>query len=89
MTTMLSALREQRAAEAQDTAPALPPGTPLLAKTPRTAELFGISERQLYNLRQRHADLAALTLKIGRDVYFDVPRVYAWFGRHLGEGMDT
>ena len=58
----------------------LPPGTPLLAKTPRAAALFDFSERQLYDFRKRYPVFPAN--KIGRDVYFDVPRCYAWFDEH-------
>lgn len=67
----------------------LPPGTPLMAKTPRAAELFDISPRQLRNLRLAHKDLNALTVKVGRDVYYDVPKCYAWFGEYLGASIDV
>lgn len=65
------------------------PGAPLLAKTPRAAALFDVTPRQLYNLRRDYPALAALTLKIGRDVYYDVPKCYAWFGEYLGDQIQT
>lgn len=67
----------------------LPPGTPLLAKTPRAAKLFDISERQLRYLRTSHKDLDALTVKVGRDRLWDVPKCYAWFGEYLGTSIET
>ena len=60
----------------------LPPGTPLLAKTPRAVVIFDMSARQLYEYRRLYPDFPAF--KIGRDVYFDVPRCYAWFGANMG-----
>ena len=65
----------------------LPPGTPLLAKTPRAAEIFDISERQLYELRRAYPDFPSF--KMGRDVYFDVPRCYAWFVANMGGDAAT
>ena len=67
----------------------LPQGTPLLAKTPRAAEIFDVSPRQLRNLRLTHKALNALTMKIGRDVYFDVPAVYEWFSQYRGGEVET
>lgn len=67
----------------------MPPGTPLLAKTSRAAEVFDISPRQLFNLRRYYPELAARTLKIGRDVYYDIPGCYEWFRSFLGMKMET
>lgn len=63
---------------------ALPPGTPLLAKTRKAAQIFDMSAATLYRLRQRYPDFAALTVRTGKDVLYDVPRCYAWFARYLG-----
>lgn len=52
---------------------------PLLAKGPRAAQIFDISERKLYALRRAYPDIP--TVKIGRDWYYDVPRCYEWFNR--------
>jgi len=60
----------------------LPRGTPLLAKTPRAAEIFDISERQLFEFRRLYPDFPSF--KMGRDVYFDVPRCYEWFRSNMG-----
>lgn len=68
---------------------ALPEGTPLMAKTPRAAKLFDISERQLRYLRVRYKDLDALTVKVGRDRLWDVPKCYAWFAEYLGGSIET
>jgi len=67
----------------------LPQGTPLLAKTPRAAEIFDVSPRQLRNLRLTHKALNQLTMKIGRDVYYDVPAVYGWFSQYRGGEVET
>ena len=64
-------------------------GAPLLAKTPRAAEIFDISPRTLFDLRRTNPELNALTIRIGRDVYFDIPRCYEWFGQFLGGGIAT
>lgn len=66
----------------------LPPNTPLLAKTPRAAEIFDVTPRQLYKLRRYYPELAQCTVKVGRDVYYDVPKCYAWFGEFLGANID-
>lgn len=57
----------------------LSPEMPLLAKSPRAAQIFDISERKLYDLRKAYPDMPIV--KIGRDLYYDVPRCYEWFGK--------
>lgn len=63
---------------------ALPPGTPLMAKTRQEVKIFDMSAATLYRLRQRYPDFAALTVRTGKDVLYDVPRCYEWFGQWLG-----
>lgn len=67
----------------------LPPGTPLLARTERAAELFGLSVRTLYQMRVTYPDFRALTIKTGREVLYDVPRCYDWFSQYLGAELTT
>jgi predicted DNA-binding transcriptional regulator AlpA len=62
----------------------LPQGTPLMAKTSEATRLFGMSRTTLYRLRRDHKDFKALTIKTGREVLFDVPRVYEWFQQYGG-----
>ena len=62
----------------------LPPGTPLMATTPKAAEIFGRSPKTLYRLRNRYPDFRALTIKTGREVLFDIPRCYEWFQSWAG-----
>lgn len=72
-----------------DPAPAsLPPGTPLLARTEKAAELFGVSGKTLYRMRVIYPDFGALTVKTGREVLYDIPRCYEWFSRWLGETIE-
>ena len=66
------------------TATILPQGTPLMAKTAEAVKLFGMSRTTLYRLRRDHRDFRALTVKTGREVLFDVPRVYRWFQDYGG-----
>lgn len=65
----------------------IPPNVPLMAKTPRAAEIFDIPRGQLLKLRKRYPDFPAV--KIGRDTYYDIPRCYAWFGQYLGSEIET
>lgn len=65
----------------------LPPNTPLLAKTARAVEIFDIPRNQLLKLRRMYPDFPAV--KVGRDVYYDIPRCYAWFGEYLGATIET
>lgn len=74
---------------AEPPAVALPTGTPLLAKTERAAEIFGVSAKTLYRMRVHYPDFDKLTIKTGREVLFDVPRCYEWFGRYLGGQIET
>ena len=67
----------------------LPQGTPLMAKTPKAAEIFDISPRQLRNLRSAHKEVAALTVRVGRDMYYDVPAMYEWFRESLGGEIEA
>lgn len=55
----------------------LSPEMPLLAKSPMAAKIFSISERKLFDIRKSYPDFPVV--KIGRDIYFDVPRCYEWF----------
>ena len=66
----------------------LPPGTPLLAKAGQASEILGLSAKSLYRLRLTHPDFRALTIKTGREVLYDIPRCYAWFGLHLGAELE-
>ena len=61
---------------------------PLFAKTSDATRLFGRSRTALYRLRRDHPDFRALTVKTGREVLFDVPRVYEWFKRFGGGEME-
>ena len=56
---------------------------PLFAKTTEASRLFGLSRTTLYRLRKEYPDFDALTIKVGRDVLFDVPKTYEWFGKHM------
>lgn len=76
-------------AQLQIIQPTFPPDTPLLAKTPKAAKIFDISPRKLYDLRIAHKELRELTVKIGHDVYYDVPKCYAWFGEHMGANIEV
>ena len=67
--------------------PALPAGTPLLARSEQAAQIFGMSISTLYRLRQRYADFGALTIKTGREVLYDVPRCYDWLSTWLGNEL--
>ena len=67
----------------------LPPGTPLLAKTRQAVKIFDISAATLYRLRMRYPDFAALTVRTGKDVLYDVLRCYEWFGQWLGAEIEA
>ena len=83
-------MRDRRAMTASaEVEPMMPPGTPLLAKTERAAEIFGVSEKTLYRMRVHYPDFDKLTIKTGREVLFDVPRCYQWFAQYLGESIGT
>lgn len=66
----------------------LPPGTPLIADTARASELFGLSASTLYRLRHSNPGFRALTIKSGKEVLYDIPRLYAWFAGYLGSELD-
>lgn len=72
-----------------DTMATLPNGTPLIAKTSEATKLFGVSRTTLYRLRKEKPDFKALTIKTGREVLFDVPRVYEWFAQFGGAYIDV
>lgn len=55
----------------------LPMGTPLMCDVKEASKLFGISERELTDLRKRNKDFPVR--KIGRTVRYLVPDLYAWF----------
>ena len=67
---------------------AMAQGRPLLVKTSRAVEMFGMGRTSLYRLRREHPDFRALTIKTGREVLFDVPRVYEWFQKFGGRGIE-
>lgn len=66
----------------------LPPDTPLLAKTSDAVKLFGVGRTTLYRLRRDHAEFRDMTIKTGREVLFDVPRVYKWFQQFGGGELE-
>lgn len=55
----------------------LPADAPLMCDVKTASKLFGLSERELTDLRKRNKDFPAR--KIGRTVRFLVPDLYAWF----------
>lgn len=61
---------------------------PLMAKTADAVKLFGIGRTRLYELRRDHEDFRALTVKTGKDVLFDVPKVYEWLQQHGGGELE-
>lgn len=61
---------------------------PLMAKTAEATKLFGMSRTKLYRLRRDRKDFKALTIKTGREVLFDVPRVYEWLQQFCGGEME-
>ena len=52
-------------------------------------KIFDISAATLYRLRMRYPDFAALTVRTGKDVLYDVPRCYEWFGQWLGAEIEA
>lgn len=83
-------MRGKRAMTASAEAePMMPPGTPLLAKPERAAEIFGVSAKTLYRMRLCNSEFDRLTIKIGNEVLYDVPRCYQWFAQYLGESIGT
>lgn len=67
----------------------LPPDMPLMAKTADAVRLFGVGRTTLYKLRRDHKDFRDMTIKTGREVLFDVPRVYKWFQQYGGGELDN
>lgn len=65
----------------------LPPDIPLIANTAKATELFGVGRTTLYKLRRDHKDFREMTIKTGREVLFDVPKVYAWFQERGGDSL--
>ena len=65
----------------------LPPDMPLMAKTADAVKLFGVGRTTLYKLRRDHKDFRGMTIKTGREVLFDVPKVYAWFQERGGGSL--
>ena len=62
--------------------------TPLFAKTADAVRLFGVGRTTLYRLRRDHPEFRELTIKTGREVLFDVPRVYQWLQNRCGGEME-
>lgn len=60
----------------------LPMGTPLMCDGREAARLFGISERNLANLRKNYSDFPVR--KVGASVKYLVPDLYAWFRDYEG-----
>lgn len=71
------------------TAKPLPAGTPLLAATEQAGKIFGVSPATLYRLRAKYPDFRALTIKTGKQVLYDVPRCYDWFGLFMGGELEA
>ena len=61
---------------------------PLFAKTADAARLFGVGRTTLYRLRRDHKDFRDMTVQTGRDVLFDIPRIYSWFQQFGGGDLD-
>ena len=70
-----------------DTTIILPPDMPLLAKTSDAVKLFGVGRTTLYRLRRDHKEFRDMTIKTGKNVLFDVPRVYKWFQQFGGDEL--
>ena len=66
----------------------LPPDMPLMAKTADASRLFGVSRTTLYRMRRDHKDFREMTIRTGREVLFDVPRVYKWFQQYSGGELE-
>lgn len=62
-------------------------GTPLLARTADATKIFGLSVSTLQRLRVQYPDFRALTIKTGREVLYDVPKCYKWFGTWEGSEL--
>ena len=77
----------ERGNEMNGTTNSFPP-VPLFVTTRDAVRLFGIGRTRLYELRRDHDDFRALTIKTGREVLFDVPRVYKWFQDHCGVELE-
>lgn len=65
----------------------MPTDMPLMCDVDRAAELFGVSKTTLNALRRLHPDIPVR--KIGRDVRFLVPEMYAWFRDYPGGKIPT
>lgn len=66
----------------------LPVNTPLMAKTADAVRLFGLSRTTLYRMRRDFPDFKAFTIKTGREILFDVPKVYEWLQTRCGGELD-
>lgn len=78
----------ERGGEMDSTTIILPPDMPLFATTKDAARLFGQGRTTLYRLRRDNPEFRDLTIKTGREVLFDVPRVYKWFQDHCGGELE-
>lgn len=77
----------ERGGEMNGTTNSFPP-MPLFATTKDVARLFGQGRTTLYRLRRDNPEFRGLTIKTGREVLFDVPRVYKWFQDHCGGELE-
>lgn len=57
---------------------------PLFADTTQAVKLFGMCKQTLVRLRREYPDFPARQMNSDGKVYYDVPRCYAWFARHIG-----
>lgn len=61
---------------------------PLFATTKEASRLFGIGRTKLFEMRKTIPEFNELTIKTGREVLFDVPRVYRWFQDRCGGELE-
>lgn len=61
----------------------LPSDTPLLCDVKTAEKILGMSRSTLQELRNKYSDFP--TVKVGRSVLYDIPRIYAWQAAMGGE----
>ena len=61
---------------------------PLFASTQEVSRLFSIGRTTLYRLRRDHPELQAMTVKTGKQILFNVPKVYEWFVQRQGGELE-
>ena len=71
-----------------DTTTIIIPDMPLVCTTKEAVRLFGVGRTRLYEMRKSNPDFRELTIKSGREILFDVPRVYAWFQQRCGGELE-